>query len=393
MKILLIAPQPFFINRGTPLAVRNLCRVLGGCGHRIDLLTAHVGQNIQLPNSTIIRTRRLPFKSIGAGFSWKKPLLDIAIALKMLALVRKNNYDVIHCVEESAYIASLLKWIIGSPYICDVDSSIPCQLKEKGGLSSLLAPLAGIFEKRALRKSLCAITVCRALTNIVKKAAPETKVFQLEDPPISDDRRYTESELNSLKEKIGAENKKIVLYMGNFESYQGVELLLHAFAGIAGSFSNAMLVLIGGTPAAVHEKQLLAQKLSIDHRVHFTGLLPPEETTIYLQAADILVSPRTKGENTPMKIYTYMAAGSAILATDMFTHTQVLDHESALLTPPEEGPMAKGLEKLLNDDTLVNRLAARALEIVNEKYSFPAYTQKVKKIYQWVENQSRKNSG
>jgi glycosyltransferase involved in cell wall biosynthesis len=393
MKILLIAPQPFFINRGTPLAVRNLCRVLGECGHQIDLLTSHIGEEIQLHNITIIRTCRLPFGSISAGFSWKKPLLDIAIAWKMFNLVRKNSYDVIHCVEESAYIASLLKWTFGAPYICDVDSSIPCQLKEKGGLTSLLAPIAGIFEKRALRKSLCAVTVCRALTNIVTKSAPETKVFQLEDPPISDDRRYSESELNSLREKLGAETKKIVLYMGNFESYQGVDLLMHAFARVSESFNNAILLLIGGSPADVREKQLLAQKLSIRDQVHFTGLLPPDETTIYLQAADVLVSPRTKGENTPMKIYTYMAAGSAILATDMFTHTQVLDHESALLTQPDQEAMAKGLEKLLNDDRLINRLAKRALEIVNEKYSFPAYTQKVKKIYLWVENQLRKNTG
>jgi len=392
MKILLIAPQPFFINRGTPLAVRNLCRVLGGNGHKIDLLTSHLGEDIPLPNTTIIRTLRLPFDSIRAGFSWKKPILDLALGLKMLRLLGSNDYDIIHCVEESAYIAWLLQGLIRRPYICDVDSSIPRQLREKGGIGSILAPVAAFFEKRALRNSICAITVCRALSDVVVQSAPETRVFQLEDPPIIDEKLYRAAEIWALRESLDAGDKQIVLYMGNLESYQGVELLMRAFAIAGGDGNRRMLLIIGGSGEDIESKRRLAEQLSIADRVHFTGMLPPEQTTIYLQAADVLVSPRIKGENTPMKIYTYMASGTAILATDLFTHTQVLDRDSALLAPPDEKAMAKGLEKLLGDDRLRERLAAAALAAVNEKYSFRAYTERLNRIYSWVESRLRINT-
>ena len=324
MKILMVAPQPFFINRGTPLAVKNLCVVLGGSGHSIDLLTSHIGGGIPLPGTRIIRVGGLPFSRMGAGFSWKKPLLDVAIALKMFVLVRSNNYDVVHCIEESAYIASIFRHWLGCPFVYDVDSSIPAQLSEKGGISAALAPLARGFETFALNKCLCAVTVCSALTEIVKRHAPGAPVFQIEDPPMIDEQRYTELEIAGLKRELQAADRKIVLYIGNFESYQGVELLMKSFAAGGEKIFPAILVIIGGSAEDVESKRRLAKRLGIADRVKFTGLLPPEQTGIYLEAADVLVSPRLKGDNTPMKIYTYMASGTAILATDLFTHTQVL---------------------------------------------------------------------
>ena len=60
---------------------------------------------------------------------------------------------------------------------------------------------------------------------------------------------------------------------------------------------------------------------------------------IPLLAADVLVSPRLKGLNTPMKIYSYLDSGSAVLATRLRTHTQVLDDGTGpnLLEPAHRG--------------------------------------------------------
>ena len=53
-----------------------------------------------------------------------------------------------------------------------------------------------------------------------------------------------------------------------------------------------------------------------------------------LGEADVLVSPRLKGLNTPMKIYSYLDSGTAVLATRLRTHTQVLDDRTAYLVDP-----------------------------------------------------------
>ena len=63
MKILLIAPHPFFMERGTPIAVKLVLKVLTEAGHSIDLLTYHEGESIQLTNLRIYRIPNPPFFS------------------------------------------------------------------------------------------------------------------------------------------------------------------------------------------------------------------------------------------------------------------------------------------------------------------------------------------
>ena len=73
MKILLIAPQPFFEERGTPIAVDLMLKALSERGDEVDLLTFHVGADRRHPGVTVTRSRP-PFApgAIPPGFSWKK---------------------------------------------------------------------------------------------------------------------------------------------------------------------------------------------------------------------------------------------------------------------------------------------------------------------------------
>ena len=59
----------------------------------------------------------------------------------------------------------------------------------------------------------------------------------------------------------------------------------------------------------------------------FTGIRPPSEVRTAVHLCDILVSPRTSGTNTPLKIYSYLRSGKPIVATNLYTHTQVLNEE------------------------------------------------------------------
>ena len=80
MKILLLAPQPFYQLRGTPIAVRLLAEVLGKCGHRITLLTYHEGEDVDIPNVSIRRISKIPFVSkIPPGPSAKKIFCDLLL--------------------------------------------------------------------------------------------------------------------------------------------------------------------------------------------------------------------------------------------------------------------------------------------------------------------------
>ena len=97
MRILMIAPQPFFTPRGTPLSVLHRLNTLSNLGHKIDLVTYHIGQTIPFENVTYHRILKVPFiKRIQVGPSKRKIIVDFFVLLKSLKLLFKNDYDVIH---------------------------------------------------------------------------------------------------------------------------------------------------------------------------------------------------------------------------------------------------------------------------------------------------------
>src|SRR5258706_11640699 len=95
---------------------------------------------------------------------------------------------------------------------------------------------------------------------------------------------------------------------------------------------DARLVLAGGSADHVARAKAQAHAAGIGDVAIFAGERPAAEIPAYLLAADLLVSPRSRGTNTPLKIYQYLRSGKAIVATRLLTHTQVLDDDTAFLT-------------------------------------------------------------
>jgi glycosyltransferase involved in cell wall biosynthesis len=96
----------------------------------------------------------------------------------------------------------------------------------------------------------------------------------------------------------------------------------------------------------------------------------------------VLVSPRAYGDNLPLKIFDYLAAGKPILATDIPAHRSVLDDESALLTGAWSPELASGIVRLLRDRPLANRLAAAARVQAEERFGWFEFVRSVNDLYQ-----------
>jgi glycosyltransferase involved in cell wall biosynthesis len=378
MKLLLLAPSPFFQDRGTPIAVRLLVTALGAHGFEIDLLTYPEGEDVELPNCRILRTRALPcVRHIKPGFSFKKVACDVLMLFKARALARSNRYDAVHAVEEAVFIAKRLKRSYRLPYIYDMDSSLAEQMMEKYALLRPLSWVLRSFEKGAVRASSGVIAVCRVLEEKARRLAPGKPVLRLEDVPLS---RDPAAAVENLREAYAIPGR-IVMYVGNLEYYQGIGLLLDSFKILAASRTDVWLVVVGGNAVSIAGRMSSAQKLGIGSRVRFVGQRPLKQLFGFLAQADVLVSPRVKGSNTPMKIYSYLDSGVPVLATDLPTHTQVLDDRIALLVAPEPQAMAAGLAKLLDDGELRLRLARNARERVNREFSPEAFAKKLCAFY------------
>jgi len=345
MNVLVLAPHPFFQNRGTPIAVKLLLTALSENGHRVDVLTFPEGQDVSLRNVTIIRLRKtFGIDGVPIGFSLKKVFYDVLLFLRMLALLRATRYDVIHAVEESAFIAIAGKILFKTPYVFDMDSSIPDQILEKYPNLRLTHRVLRRIERIMIRRSIFVVAVCESLSKIAREWKPENRVAILEDVPLFSSREETKS--LGIAESLGVPGA-VVMYVGNLEAYQGIDLLLESFRIAHGRDGRHHLVIIGGAEADIARYAGMAGGLGIGDHVHFLGPKPVEDLPKYLVEADILVSPRIRGENTPMKIYSYMLSGKPVLATRMTTHTQVLNDGNAVLADPVPGRFADALCELL----------------------------------------------
>jgi glycosyltransferase involved in cell wall biosynthesis len=384
MKILFLAPQPFFQARGTPINVRNVLKVLGESGREVDLLTYHLGEDVELDNVRIRRIPPVPFvKHVAIGFSPAKIPLDISMFLHAGALVVGNGYDLVHAVEESVFMAHLLKKLFKIPYIYDMDSVISDQLLYTGklGRGGLLNAVERL-EREAAREALAVLTVCSSLSGKAAALAPGVKIFQAEDCPLEIDKKPSALTRARLKIK---EDDIVVMYTGNLESYQGVGLLLKSFGIAARQFNGIQLVIAGGEPAQIEEYKRKARQMGLEWSVKFAGRVPPEEASSLLEQADILASPRLEGTNTPLKIYDYLLSGKPVVATNLPMHTQVLDKKKAVLAEPEPEAFSNGILKLARSPAMRTRLGRSGRKSAGEKYGFSVFREKILRLYNFAE--------
>jgi glycosyltransferase involved in cell wall biosynthesis len=169
----------------------------------------------------------------------------------------------------------------------------------------------------------------------------------------------------------------LVLYTGTFEAYQGLELLFAAAKIVRGERPEARFVLAGGKPDQVARAKAQAAANHVEGLI-FTGELPSDAIPAYLDAADALVSPRSSGTNTPLKIYQYLRSGRVIIATRLLTHTQVLSDEVAILTEPTAEGFARGILQAINDPGDARRIGVAAKHLAETRYTYEAYLQRTR---------------
>jgi glycosyltransferase involved in cell wall biosynthesis len=371
----MIAPECFFLPRGTPLSVLGRLRAISRDGHRVDLVTYPIGMDVQLPGLTIHRVRRLPrLHSVKAGPSWTKLVLDALVFLKVLALLGRQRYDLVHSHEEAAFFGAPLARLFRTRHLYDMHSSLPQQLANFE--FSTFAPLLAAFrwlERRAIQGSHGIIGVYPELVAHARAIAPEHPTFLIENPDHLDGLAIAHDGIEALRRRLGLAGRRVVVYTGGFQSYQGIDLLLQSAALVVRQLEDVVFLLVGGTELEVAAVRSRLAERALTSHVILTGTVPVEEVPLYLTMADALVSPRVKGTNTPLKIYSYLRTGIPIIATDLPTHTQVLHADVALLAPPTPQGFADGIVRALLDGALRARLGENARRLAEEKYNYATY--------------------
>jgi glycosyltransferase involved in cell wall biosynthesis len=386
MKILMIAPEPFFEPRGTPFSEYFRIKALTELGHQVDLATYPIGKDIEMQGLNIYRSLPVPFiKNVKVGPSIGKLFLDFFLFFTVMKLLFQNHYDCIHTHEEACFMGAVLCKLWRIPHVYDMHSSLSQQFSNFDVVHARwIHTILRYFENLALKYSDAIIAICPYLDQHVKNAGINKQVFVIENTPEADsffvDRPVENSKLKAEK---GWDGKSIVLYAGTFEAYQGLDLLLESVAGVIKSAPNVLFLLVGGDTKFIEKYRQLSEKLGINEYVVLMEKIPVETISEYFALADVVVSPRKSGTNTPLKIYSYLRSGKPIVATNLVTHTQVLNPEIAVLSEPNPESFASGILQALNGPD-VRTMVERAKKVAEEKYSYQEYIRKTSRLYSYV---------
>lgn len=384
MRIMFIAPQPFFQERGTPISVDLLLQRLSERGDEVDLLTYHLGQQREYAGVTIRRiSPPLPPAAVKPGFSWKKVWCDFFLMARAVGVMRSRRYDLIHAVEEGAFIALVLGLLFRTPYVYDMDSSLAAQILERFPWLRPTAPLLRWAEALTMRRAIAVMPMCDALAATARRHR-RGSVHVLRDVSLISTAPAT-APADDLRRLVGSD-VSLVLYAGNLEPYQGIDLLLQSFARLHPASQDTTLVVIGGSGSDIARYESDAVALSIGSRVRFIGPRPVTALGGYLRQADVLVSPRVQGDNTPLKLYSYLDSGVPVVATDLPTHTQVVTPKEAALAPPEATAFAAAIRRLLENPTERQRLGNRARALVRRRHSIEAFHREVDRVFGELED-------
>ncbi|MFC2165133.1 glycosyltransferase family 4 protein [Acidobacteriota bacterium] len=376
MKILMLAPEPFFQPRGTPISVYLRIKALSDLGHEVDLVTYHLGEDKNIPNLNIMRIPNVFFiKKIKIGPSWAKIPLDFLLFIKAIRQLFKTNYDLLFSHEEGALFGAFLGKIWKVPHIYDMHSSLPQQLENFDFSKSKLLKKTFIrMERYILKNSRAVIVICLDLLKQVEGMEFGSKAVLLENFIDFEHKDYSEEEIKQKRKEYASEGQKIVLYAGNFQPYQGIPLFLEAASKITDN--RIIFVLVGESEAAVKSMQKRAEELKIADKVKFTGQVPPSQMPLYIGISDALISPRVSGTNTPLKIYSFLKSGKPVIATRLWTHTQVLNDQISVLVEPDAESMAQGITSALFDEEARKRTKA-AKEMADRDYTYSRYKEKI----------------
>lgn len=382
MRVLAVAPQPFFRPRGTPFSVLHRIRALVKLGHSVELVTYPFGDDPELDGLVIHRASPVPgVRDVAIGPSFAKLLLDAPLFVKAYRLARTGRFDLLHTHEEAGFAGGWIAAATGLPHLYDMHSSLPQQLSNFQRFD--WGPVVAAFrwlERLALERADGVIAICPDLYEHVRSVGFGGPLAMIENSLDFDPPAVSEAEVRELRARLGVDDAPVVLYTGTLQPYQGLDLLVRAAPRVARSVPRIRFVIVGGTSAQVARLRAAASDRGVDDRFTVIPAVAPTEVFRFQKLADILVTCRTRGTNTPLKLYQYLRTGRPIVATAIRSHTQVLDDACAELVEPSESGIAAGLARVLLDVDRARDLARGARNVASERYTEEAYLEKLRSL-------------
>ena len=402
----------FYEPHAAQIHIYHTIRGLQRSGHKVSLLALQgrqvlYTQDLQVFKSTEVTTGHYgptgwsgtaAFQLFESGIRRLQsrlnfPYLAIFDSYRMAeaGYINLRGYDLIH--ERFNLLAlggALASRKLGIPYVLEVNADLLEQRRFKGIPERGLRRLFAIWATRLCFNTAAQIICISPRLKEHLRTKWNVDGSKLTVLPIAADVEAFKMNYNSeqVRKGLGLATEPVVMWVGGFYPWHDLSLLLESFTRILGRRPDARLVLVGDgqTRSSVED---MVKKAGLGHAVIMTGAIAHSQVPEMLSIADVAVVPSPPitaslgGTGTPLKLFEYMAAGKAIVATALNEAAEVIQngYNGLLVDAGDVNQFADATLKLIDDPEMRSRLGQSAREQAVKQYSWEHYTRRLEEIY------------
>jgi glycosyltransferase involved in cell wall biosynthesis len=374
LRIAMIAACPFPWPRGTPIRIHRIAEAVARRGHAVHVVTYHLGEDLADPPFVVHRIRDVPaYRRTAPGPTVRKLFqLDPMLAGLLRRLHREIRFDLVHAHHyEGLLVASHA--LRGTPIVYDAHTLLASELPTYplGLPRRCIRAVAPWLDRHLPRRADRIIAVSETIRNtlITLGASAPQRVQVI--PNGVECERFT-------VERGTTPDGRTVIFTGNLAPYQGVNLMLEAFAHLHARRADVRLMIVTDSPFTPFEA--LARQLGVRAAVDLRRATFPQQPAL-LAAATVAINPRVRCDGIPQKLLNYMAAGLPIATFE--SSSGPLRHEVTGLRVPDgdTAAMADALERLLTDRALARTLGDAARDQARREFSWDQVAARVEQVY------------
>ncbi|MQY60178.1 MAG: glycosyltransferase [Clostridia bacterium] len=384
-KILMIAPTPFFADRGCHVRIYGEVRVLQNMGNKVSIYTYHNGRN--LPGLDIKRIVNIPwYNKLEAGPSYHKFYLDILLLLKSLEGGTYERPDIIHAhLHEGAFLGNIVAKFRNIPLVFDFQGSLSGEiidhnfLKKKSIFLNLFKKVEKFINNSADAIIISSLDSAVRLQNGFGVSAD--KLYMIKDGIDTEKFKPDECHSIEIRRKLRiSDNRKIIIYQGLLNKYQGIDFLLQTIPLLLKKNKGVHFLIIGYPN--VDEYRNMAREKGIEDFITFIGRVNYEDTAKYLSLADIAVSAKLSKTEWNGKLLYYMASELPTVVFDTKVNREILGDLGVYAKLDNPTSFAEGIGSLLSEERVRRRLGISLRERVIKNYSWKSVGKKIMEVYQ-----------
>jgi phosphatidyl-myo-inositol alpha-mannosyltransferase len=363
MRIGMVCPYSLDVPGGVQSHVLQLAEVMLARGHDVSVL-APASPDTPLPDYVVSAGRAIPIPYNG---SVSRLQFSPAVHGRVRRWLTEGEFDVLHLHEPNA--PSLSMWalrVAQGPIVATFHASTTKSLTLTV-VRGLLRPMQEKIVGRIAVSDLARRWQMEALGSDAVEIPNGVDVASLATAPLLDG--YPRA-------------GKTVLFLGRYdEPRKGMSVLLDALPAVVDRFSDVQLLIVGRGD----EDQLRDQVGELAENIHFLGQVDDAGKASAMRSADVYCAPNTGGESFGIVLVEAMAAGTAVVASDLDAFRRVLrDGECGRLVPVgDSAALADALIAMLEDDALRERYVAAGSQAVR-RYDWSVVASQIMRVYETV---------